>query len=156
MQNIDLHTKSSAVCTKRAEGPQMPEIRGRGIPDVGAAERLLRRRRIASSSSKIRGQKEGLFNAFLPVYQGGQIDRQADRSEERTTDKQSKRSSERARERGQRRQRAHHLFRRRVIEGVIYVVIQSIRRRLIPSPSWPPIPLVSRVMMTRSPRGSCS
>ena len=59
MQNIDLHTKSSAVCMKRAEGPQMPEIRGRGIPDVGAAERLLRRRRIASSSSKIRGQKEG-------------------------------------------------------------------------------------------------
>ena len=59
MQNIDLHTKSSAVCMKRAEGPQMPEVRGRGIPDVGAAERLLRRRRIASSSSKIRGQKEG-------------------------------------------------------------------------------------------------
>ena len=84
-------------------------------------------------------------------------DRQTDRSAERTTDKQSKRSTERV---GETREegasvRARIIFSQKS-DGGSHIVIQSFRRRLIPSPSLPPIPLVSRVMMTRSPRGSCT
>ena len=108
--------------------------------------------RASERAASERLEKEGLFNAFLPVYQGGQTDGLIGGEDDGQAEQKVERAGKTREGGGSARASS---FRRRVIEGVIYVVIQSIRRRLIPSPSWPPIPLVSLVM-TRSTRGSCT
>ena len=67
---------------------------------------------------------------------------------DRQTDRPIGAENGQAEQKVERRQRARIILSQKS-DGETRIVIQSIRRRLIPSPSVPPIPLVSRVM-TRS------